>query len=828
MSYSISEIAEILEGENYIASGNAIIDNLILDSRRIHFPATSLFYAIKGTHHDGHKFIKEVYDQGVFNFIVQDAHELKSLKNINYIIVKDSVEALQKVASFHRTKFNIPVIGITGSNGKTIIKEWLHQLLSKDHQVVRSPKSYNSQVGVPLSIWQMNNLHQMAIFEAGISKKMEMAALEKIIQPSIGIFSNIGTAHDEGFSSIEEKIKEKLLLFKNVEVLIYRKDHELIDKEISHIKKGIKTFTWGHHKEADIFIRNISEGYSTSSVTLLYKNIEHHLTIPFKDASSVENTLHCVATLLYLGYEIGSISDRFIELQSLPLRLEMKEAIQNCTLIYDCYNSDLNSLKIALDFLDQQHQHEQKTIILSDILQSGKDEDALYTEVGKMLAKKNLYRIIGIGEALQKHQEKLHIKKGQEYHFYFDTASFLEHIDALKFKDESILLKGARPFKFEEIGKAIEAKTHDTVLEINLNAIAHNLKVYKNLLKPQVKLMIMVKAFGYGAGGFEVASLLQYHHADYLSVAYADEAVELRKAGIRLPIMVLNPEGGNLDNFFKYDLEPEIYSFRILNQYINAVKLRENKFDKIPPIHLKIDTGMHRLGFEEGDIDDLLTLLQSHRSIKIASIFSHLSSSDQQDHDDFTFHQIETFKAVSSKVIQALDYPILRHILNSAAIARFPDHQFEMVRLGIGLYGVDPSEKIQQQLMTISTLKTTISQIKVIEAADAVGYNRKGTVDRRSRIATVGIGYADGLSRNLGNKKAYMMVWGKKAPIIGNICMDMTMIDVTDIPEAREGDEVIVFGKELPIQQLAEWDNTIPYEILTRISKRVRRVYFEE
>ena len=825
MKYTIGKIAEIVSGHAFLRSPESEIEDLVIDSRKIIFPQTSLFFAIKGPHNDGHRFLNEVYEQGVKNFIIERDPDFNPGDNINYIIVQNAIEALQQIAAFHRRQYDLPVIGITGSNGKTITKEWLHQMLSPEYNIIRSPKSFNSQVGVPLSAWQINEAHDLAIFEAGISTSHEMEKLANILNPSLGIFTNIGDAHSEGFKNIDEKIDEKLQLFQNSDTVIYCRDQDLVAEKIE--KLPCSKFSWGNSAKADIQIVDQKGKDFSTHFEIRYKDNRYSLEMPFLDKSSLENAFHCVATMIFLEYDIYTITARIANLSTLPLRLELKEALNNCTLIYDCYNSDLNSVKIALEFLDQQHQHQKKTVILSDILQSGKNADELYTEVGKLIAKKKINRFIGIGKNISEYPQAFRLSGAEEY-FYPDTASFLKDIDHLIFTNESILLKGARPFEFEKIGSYLEAKEHDTVLEINMNAIAHNLNIFKKHLNPGVKLMVMVKAFGYGTGSFELSNLLQFHRVDYLSVAYTDEGVELRKAGIKLPIMILNPEANHFDNIVKYKLEPEIYSFRILNNYLSAVESIENGSLIAPPVHLKIDTGMHRLGFEENHITELVDFLSKHQNITVASIFSHLSGSESARHDEFTTSQFQKFESICDRISKALGYSPMRHILNSSGIIRFPEYQYEMVRLGIGLYGIDPSDTAQDHLLPISTLKTIISQIKDVPEQGSIGYDRKAIAAHPMRIATVGIGYADGLSRHLSNGLGKMLIQGQLAPIIGNICMDMTMLDITAIPEAEEGDEVIVFGKGLPIQQLAEWDNTIPYEILTRISKRVKRVYFEE
>jgi alanine racemase len=827
VKYSIEKISSIVSGSLHLSNpDHTDILYLLTDSRKIVTPEFSLFFAIKGDRRDGHEFIESLIETGVYNFVISNLGHISN-KKANFIVVDDTLAAMQNLAAFHRTQFNIPVIGITGSNGKTIVKEWLYQLFREDHHIVRSPKSYNSQIGVPLSVWQMKEENDFAIFEAGISMPGEMQKLEEMIHPSIGIFTNIGQAHDENFSSLKEKIIDKLKLFKHAGKLIYCKDYTDIREQLSTIDflpEDLKLFTWSRKSSADLLIGRITKDVSETEIQGIYKNNFISIHIPFTDEASVENAIHCWALMLMMDYENETIAERMKMLSPVAMRLEMKEGINNCSIINDSYNSDLGSLSIALDFLNQQKQHNKKTVILSDILQSGKNEKNLYTEVAELLGKKNITKLIGIGSAISNQSELFKMEKS----FYTSTEDFLKEVNGIIFNNETILLKGARLFGFERITKVLQQKAHETVLEINLNSLVHNLNYYKSRLRPETKIMAMVKAFSYGSGTFEIANTLAFHKVDYLAVAYADEGVELRKSGITIPIMVMNPEEQSFDTMITYNLEPEIYSFNILNHFSETVKRRSENRNQIPfPIHIKLDTGMRRLGFEMVDINELIVRIRNNKYLKIDSVFSHLAGSDESMHDGFTKKQIETFTKATHEIQSHFQYPFLRHILNSAGIIRFPEAQFEMVRLGIGLHGIAATPAEQKQLQTISTLKTTISQIKMIKAGESVGYNRKGIATHDMQIATVGIGYADGLSRRLGNGNGKMLVNGKPAPIIGNVCMDMTMIDITDLP-AREGDEVIVFGNEYTISQMAVDMETIPYEVLTNISQRVKRIYFHE
>lgn len=821
--YTMEEIAEIISGELVT---NAPLDDrvneLLTDSRKINHPSGSLFFAIKGERQDGHHFIGDLFREGVRNFVITERDSINGFAG-NFIIVGDSLEALQKLTAAHRNKFAIPVIGVTGSNGKTIVKEWIYQLLRPDHNIVRSPKSYNSQIGVPLSVWRMNHDHQLAVFEAGISLPGEMSKLEEIIKPTIGIFTNIGSAHDENFSGEDEKINEKLYLFKNSNLLIYCKDYTSLQTDISafQIKNPkLKLFTWSRKAKADLQVGRITKNTDETEIQAVYLNDFINIRIPFSDDASIENAILCWALMLFLEVPKEIISERMMFLSPVAMRLEMKNGINNCSVINDSYNSDIGSLTIALDFLNQQKQHTKRVIILSDILQSGKNEENLYKEVARLLEARGIDELVGIGSAISRQSELFTLHKK----FYPSTDDFLADFSHADFRDSTILLKGARPFGFEKISKILQQKAHETVLEINLNSIVHNLNYYRSRLKPQTKIMAMVKATSYGSGSFEIANVLEFHHVNYLAVAYTDEGVDLRKSGITLPIMIMNPELMSFEQMIRYKLEPEIYNFRLLNQLFDVLKKHNGEPFKI---HIKLDTGMHRLGFGEEDMNQLVVRLNNNKNIKVQSIFSHLSSSDEAEHDGFTNMQLQKFKNMSGAITDNLTYPIMRHILNSSGILRFNEAQFDMVRIGIGLYGFSSTAYEQHQLQQAATLKTTISQIKNVPANETIGYNRKGKLKRDSLIATVAIGYADGVSRRLGNGVGKMLINGKFVPIVGNVCMDMCMLDITDVP-AREGDEVIVFGTEHPVTTMAEAIGTIPYEVLVNVSQRVKRVYFQE
>ena len=820
--YNIEKISEILQADALISNPNEEIEYILTDSRKVIHAEKSLFFALVGLRHNGHKFIKDLYEKGVRNFVLSDK-SVSVPENCNVLFVNNTLEALQELASFHRSQYNLPIIAITGSNGKTVVKEWLYQLLKEDKNIVRSPKSYNSQIGVPLSVWQINKEHELGIFEAGISIPGEMDKLQKIIQPNIAIFTNIGDAHAENFLNIEQKISEKIKLFAISETIIYCKDYTLIDSALKAAYPDKKTIVWSKKSKADLQIAKIEKKNNECFIQGIYHNHFLEITIPFSDDASIENAINCWLCLLHLGIDENKISERMKHLNPIEMRLELKEGINNCSIVNDSYNSDTISLNIALDFISQQKQHQKRTVILSDILQTGKTEEALYKEVALMLEQRNITRLIGIGEAISRQKNLFK----QECWFYKNTEDFIRHFNHALFQNEIILLKGARIFGFEQIIKHLQQKAHETVMEINLNAIINNFNYYKSKLKPDTKLMVMVKAFSYGSGSFEIANILQFNHADYLAVAYADEGIELRKAGITLPIMVMNPELHSYDNMIKYQLEPEIFSFRVLHLFTEALQRNGHLLNNPFPIHIKLDTGMHRLGFVEDDLNELIIRLKNNKQLKIQSVFSHLAGSDESALDDFTRYQINVFQKMSAEIQVHFNYPILRHILNSAGISRFPEAQFEMVRLGIGLHGIGANEHEQSFLQQVSCLKTTISQIKQVKQGDTVGYGRKGKAEKDMIIATVPIGYADGYNRKLSNGIGYMLVNKKKAPIIGNICMDMCMLDVTGI-NCKEGDEVLVFGEELPVTIIAEQLNTIPYEIFTSISRRVKRIYFQE
>ncbi len=822
MSINLKSLLSVLDAKWIGSDADIFVDHISIDSRSLQNGSQTLFFALTGVNNDAHLYIPELIEKGVQNFVVQYIPENYSGK-ANFLLVKNSLDALQEFASYYRDLFDFPIIGLTGSNGKTIVKEWLNFLLSPDYNIIRSPKSYNSQVGVPLSVIAINAKHNLGIFEAGISTVNEMVNLEKIIKPTIGVLTNIGSAHDEGFQNLEQKINEKLLLFKKSKVIIYQKN-EIVDLCLNDFVKennleNRKIFSWSFtDNSADVFILKKENKNDTTIIQYQYKGENFSLEIPFSDSASIENAVSCLLVLLYFDYDFTTIQNRMQMLYPVRMRLEVKNGINNCSIIDDSYSSDFQSLKIALDFLEsQKKKNASKTIILSDIVQSGFSNEELYTKVAQLVSDNKVNRVIVIGSTISSFAAKF-----SNCITFQNTAEFIAEIDSLNFNNETILIKGARSFQFEQIVSLLEEKTHETVLEINMDSISHNLNYYKSKLGDDVKIMVMVKAFGYGNGGLEIAKLLEHHKVDYLGVAFADEGISLKNGGIKLPIMVLNPESTSFPSIIQYELEPEIYSIKGLNAFL---KIARERGLKDFPIHIKLDTGMHRLGFEENNLNELIETLKGNSSVKVKSVLSHLATSDEEKHFEFVLSQINLFDKLSSKLISELDINPIRHILNTSGISNFPNAQFNMVRLGIGLYGVsnDPAE--QKYLENVGTLKSIISQVRTIPNGDSVGYGRRFMAKKETRIATIPIGYADGISRLWGNEVGYVLIKNQKAPIVGSVCMDMLMVDVSII-DCKEGDSVIIFGESPTVVEMAAALKTIPYEIMTSISQRVKRVFF--
>lgn len=803
-----SELAAIVPGSRAVVFHDNHITHLITDSRNITPLQKSVFLAIKGENHDGHSFLQEVYQSGVRQFIIEDEdHTLP--EDCNVLIVKNTILAIQQIVAKHRSLFNFPVIGITGSNGKTIVKEWLSTLLQGHYSVVKSPKSYNSQIGVPLSVWRISDQHSIGVFEAGISKKGEMSRLAEVINPDIGIFTNIGSAHADGFHSQEEKIREKLLLFKKCKTLIYCRDHEAVATAVESEMDAIKV-SWSSSKEA-VFRVKFSQGI----LSLKNKAGQIYEFKPkFTDRSSLENLIHCLVCCLHLGIDSHSLIDSIDKIEGVQMRLTIKAATNGCYLIDDSYNNDLSALEVATDFLIRQNQRKKKTIILSDILQSGMSDEALYEKVGELISERPIDRLIGIGDRITRLADQLSI----ETVFFKNTDELL--LSDIVFNNEMVLIKGARQFQLEKIVQFLEQKVHRTVLEVNMEALAYNLNFYKQKLHSSTKMMVMVKALAYG-GSYEIANLLQYHGVDYLGVAYADEGVKLRQNGITLPIMVLNVTDNAFDVLERYRLEPEIYSLAQLKRFITHFEGR-----KSPAIHLKVETGMNRLGFAKEEVTQLADLLKTYgNTLQVAGIFTHLASADNPSDDAYNKKQLTLFTELSDLIIEAIGYQPLRHALNTAGISSFPDYQLEMVRLGIGLYGYDAL--CREDLKVVSSLKTTISHIKKVQQGETIGYGRSYMAESDMTIATIAIGYADGFRRSLSNGVGKVSIRNHLVPVVGKVCMDMTMVDVSRV-DASVGDEVIIFGENPGIEKLAEWMDTIPYEILTNVGERVKRIFISE
>ena len=821
MRISIENVTKILNA-NRVGTYPAEIDWILTDSRSLCFAEDTLFFALKTKRNDGHKYIPDLYERGVRNFVVSDLPQnLDDYVDTNFLQLPNPLKGLQRLAEKYRSQFEVPVVGITGSNGKTIVKEWLYQLLSPEKIITRSPRSYNSQIGVPLSVWLLNETTELGIFEAGISEMGEMEALQSIIRPTIGILTNIGGAHQENFYSVPDKCMEKLTLFKECDVVIYDGDNELISACVSKSLFGAREIAWSRKdNERPLYIASIEKGDLSTTIRYRYLGMPNEYTIPFIDDASIENSLHCLAVCLYMMLPAEKITERMAHLEPIAMRLEVKEGKNGCVLINDSYNSDLASLDIALDFMSRRSEDKgrKRTLILSDLLETGQTPKLLYRQVADLVQNRGIDKIIGVGEEIRSAASRFDMEK-----YFFRTTEELLASDLIgQLRNEVVLVKGSRSFHFDDISDRLELKVHETILEINLNALVNNLNHYRSYLKPDTKMVCMVKASAYGAGSYEIAKTLQDHRVDYLAVAVADEGSDLRKAGITSSIIIMNPELTAFKTMFDYKLEPEVYSFHLLNELIKAA---EKEGVTNFPIHIKLDTGMHRLGFAPQDIPELIARLKRQTSVIPRSVFSHLVGSDSAQFDAFTRRQIETFENVSEELQEAFPHKILRHICNTAGIERYPGAQFDMVRLGLGLYGVNPFTN--RMLHNVSTLKTTILQIRDVPQEDSVGYSRKGRLIRDSRIAAIPIGYADGLNRRLGNGRAYCLVNGQKAAYVGNICMDVCMIDVTDI-DCKEGDKVIIFGDDLPVTVLADILDTIPYEILTSVSNRVKRIYFQD
>lgn len=823
MKYTIEKVTTLI-GARRVGHTDANIGWILTDSRSLCFPEETLFFALKSERNDGHNYIAELFRRGVRNFVVESIPQnLDNYPGTNFLKVVKPLEALQRLAERHRDEFNIPIVGITGSNGKTMVKEWLYQLLSPQMVVTRSPKSYNSQIGVPLSVWLMNESTQLGLFEAGISMPGEMQALRDIIQPTIGVLTSLGTAHQENFRSPEEKCMEKMTLFHDTKVIVYNADDDTVSRNLRKTGYRGEKIGWSRtNRTTPLYIYKVEADADTTTVSYRFKGDNGTYRLPFIDDASVECSFACAAVALHIGLTPAVLGERMAALEPVAMRLEVKEGQHGCTLINDSYNSDINSLNIALDFMNRRpdHRGRKRTLIISDIYQSGIKGEKLYKEVNELAAKRGVEKIIGIGSEIAA-QSKVFTMADKA--FFNNVADFTASPAFAELANEVILIKGSRQFGFDNITELLEQKVHETILEVNLNAVVENLNFYRAHIKPDTKLVCMVKADAYGAGAVEVAKTLQEHRVDYLAVAVADEGVTLRRAGITSNIIIMNPEMTAFKTMFDYDLEPEVYSFRLMDALIKAAE-KEGITDY--PAHIKLDTGMHRLGFDpENDICEVIERLKRQNAIIARSVFSHFVGSDSDDFDSFSARQFELFSTASAKLQAAFSHKILRHICNSAGITHFPERQLDMCRLGLGLYGIDSRDN--SVIHTVSTLKTTILQLRHVKKEDTVGYSRKGKLTRDSVIAAIPIGYADGLNRHLGCGHGYCLVNGQKAPYVGNICMDVAMIDVTGI-DCREGDSVEIFGEHLPVTKLSDTIDTIPYEVLTAVSNRVKRVYYQD
>ncbi|WP_416867900.1 MAG: bifunctional UDP-N-acetylmuramoyl-tripeptide:D-alanyl-D-alanine ligase/alanine racemase [Imperialibacter sp.] len=808
-----SDLPKLCKGKISGADTPSAVLSLSLDSRKVFPGEGAVYFAIKGPNHDGHSFLWEAYQKGWRLFVVESLpKDTERFESASFFLTSDSLQTLQDLAAAHRSQFSLPVVAITGSNGKTIVKEYLYQLLASSVSVVKSPKSWNSQVGVPLSVWPLAEHHEAGIFEAGISQPDEMAHLKNIIQPTIGIISNIGPAHDALFTSREQKLVEKMKLFEGCKKLIYCTDHFAIDRFLSgNVLPGVARIGWGQGKGAKYAVSTVG-----SKLKLAWEMGEVEIDLPFTDDKSVENLCHAVVTALEMGINPSSLARQVSVLSAIPMRLSLKEGVFGSRLVDDSYNNDFQGLEAALDLAITHSHGKPISVVLSDILQAGENEKELYQHVNDMLMSKGVSKLVAIGPTIFAYGDAFRMA----CETYVSTEAFLEQVKEKQFAGQTVLIKGARSFRFEEIVKKLQAKVHRTVLEVNLEALQHNFQFYKSILEPRVKTMVMLKAFAYGSGSGEIGRTLQYLKADYVAVAYPDEGVLLREQGVHLPVMVMNAPEESFDKLPAYSLEPEIFSLSQLQNY-GEWSLGKSG---VPPIHIKVDTGMHRLGFVADEIEAIAEVLDRYPNIKVASIFSHLAGSENSAFDDFTHVQAKTFLDCYEQLSQHLGYKPIRHLVNTAGISRFKSYQFDMVRVGIGLHGIESTEEKQGQLTVVARLKTVVSQVRRLAAGQTVGYSRAGKTNKDTDVATIAIGYADGYPRSLGNGKGKVLIKEQLLPTIGSVCMDMTMVDVTGV-DVREGDEVVVFGEHPSANQVAEWAGTIPYEILTSVSERVKREY---
>ncbi len=815
MNYTTQQISEITSSK-LIGNGNLMVKSIAFDSRNIYSISNTAFIAINTNKNSGEKYIYSAIEKGI-NIIISERF-IADLENVTWIIVKDSIQFLQTLAKHHLQNFpNLKTIGVTGSNGKTIMKEWIYQSIHDRFRTVKSPKSFNSQIGLPLSLLQINENHEVGIFEVGISKPGEMDILENIFSPNIGILTHIGTAHEVNFKDENELIEEKILLFKNSETIIYNADHEKASHRIKEKYSQKKLISYGFTKNADLHILGNWESKSEEVEVSVFGEV---LKFPVqqRDEATLSNALGIIAVLNYFGFSFSEITEKLNRLKSVEMRLESVNGIRNNLLIDDSFNLDMDSLKIAYQFI-KEYNKPNKVLIITDFVE-GKSSEIFYKNVAELTNEQVFDQVFLIGEEITKHAEKFNA----ETYSFENTSLFIESQQLNQIENSLILLKGARKFEIEKVKNHLELQKHDTVLEVNLNAILHNINVHKSLLKPETKMMAMVKAYSYGLGGYEIAEFLQHHHIDYLGVAYADEGVDLRKNGITTPIMVMNPEQHSYNIIIDYQLEPEIYSFRVLELFYN--QLKEKGFEGNYPIHIKIETGMHRLGFKENEINELIARL-NQMNVKVKSVFSHLSTSDMPEEKDYALMQIKMFQQISEKLISGIKYQPIRHILNSSGITNYPKYQFDMVRIGIGMVGISSNNNIKKLLQNAVTFKTVISQISEIQEGESVGYSRNFKADKSTKIATIPVGYADGIPRLIGNKKGYVGINGNLVPIVGNVCMDMMMLNIDELA-VKEGDEVIIFNSKPSLEDFSDYCQTIPYEVLTSISRRVKRIYIKK
>jgi alanine racemase len=819
-SYQIAAVADILKYTGSLTNAEETFDTIITDSRKIGKKENAIFFALEGKDNDGHKYVIDLYEKGVKNFVVSQSYDDLEA---NFIVVPDTLKALQTLATHHRSKHKIKTLAITGSNGKTIVKEWLYQLLHDSRSIVRSPRSYNSQLGVPLSVWQIQEAHELGVFEAGISLPGEMQKLARILQPNHGIFTNIRSAHQAGFANKSEKLHEKMQLFHHVDKLFYCADHQDINEYAEQNFDAEKLFTWSREKEANLKIIDVGKSQGNSIISFEFKGQINQVSIPFTDDASLENACHCLLYILVETYPFFKVKNRFRVLEPVEMRLEQKQGINNSIIINDAYNSDINSLEIALNRVHEFGKKQKKTLILSDLMQISSEEDQAYLRLSQLLKKASIDRFIGVGSALARHKKLFHIPQQE---FYLSTNDLINDLDRFEFTQEVILIKGARRFRFEHIVKELEQKTHETALEVNLDSLIHNLEYFRSRIDNRVKVMAMLKAFAYGTGSIALARKLQAHNVDYIGVAYTDEGVELRKAGITTPIVVLNPQYETIKWLFKYNLEPAIYSFEMLEK-LEKTMLRSALVLQYLPIHIELDTGMHRLGFKSDDAAQIAEHLNGYPNLTIASVYSHLAASDEEMHDSFTESQIREFKKFCTTLKSLTGQHFLKHIANTSGIIRHPQSHLDMVRLGIGLYGIETCEEVKGKLETVGTLRSTITQVKEVKKGDSIGYSRAGFAKDNMMIAIVPVGYADGIDRRMGNGHSSFYVNGKQCPTVGRICMDLTMIDVSSV-QVKTGDDVEIFGNNILLDDLAQQINSIPYEILAGIPSRVKRIYTNE